>query len=69
MFELVIAGMMSCNIAGQTILENGDRQCKYRCQDKSIEYASTNPEYQCPNVLHVDKPKEPIWKKKLNKSS
>jgi len=70
LIELIVAGMMSCSIYGQSITEKGDRQCRYRCQDGSIEFATTNPQYSCPNVLHVEKPKkEPKWKQRLNKSS
>jgi len=61
MIELIISGMMSCNLVSQTITEGGDRQCKYRCQDKSIEYQSTNRLYWCPNILHMPKEKKSQW--------
>ena len=58
MLELIIAGMMSCNLAGQEIIESGDRQCKYKCQDKSIEYVSTSKQFQCPRRLYVENTKK-----------
>lgn len=58
MLELIVAGMMSCNLAGHEIIESGDRQCKYKCQDKSIEYVSTDKQFQCPRRLYVENPKK-----------
>ena len=66
MIELIISGMMTCNLIGQPIIEGGDRQCKYRCQDKSLVYVSTNPQYSCPRILHERVPKESLWKRKEN---
>lgn len=69
MIELIISGMMTCSLFGQPIIDGGDRQCRYRCQDKSLVYQSTNPKYWCPRILHVPAPKKPLWKRKENDKS
>lgn len=57
MIELVMAGMMSCNLLSNSINDDGDRDCFYICQDKSLVKASTDPIYQCPRVLYEPSPK------------
>ena len=58
MIELVMAGMMSCALIKVDINDKGNRTCLYRCQDKSLVQASTNPEYQCPRILYEPLPKK-----------
>ena len=70
MLELIVVGMMSCNLSANAINEAGDRQCVYKCQDKSIEYAFTRKQFQCPRVLYVDAPEKSTkrkYRKKDNK--
>ena len=57
MIELVMAGMMSCNLLSNTKNDAGDREGFYRCQDKSLVKVSTNPMYQCPRVIYEPSPK------------
>ena len=66
MIELIVSGMMTCNLVDQPIIESGDRQCKYLCQDKSIVYVSTEPQFLCPIILYEPVPKEPVWKRREN---
>ena len=58
MIELVMAGMMSCTLIQNNINDAGDRDCLYRCQNKTLVKVSTNPEYQCPRTLHEPLPKK-----------
>ena len=58
MIELVMAGMMSCALIQNTINDAGDRDCMYRCQDKTLVKVSTNAMYQCPTTIYEKMPKK-----------
>lgn len=56
--------LVSCNLVSADIINIAadsrkpvyQRECKYRCQDKSIEIQNTNKQYQCPNTLQIPRP-------------
>lgn len=67
MIELAMTGMMMCTVVAQPIIETGERQCKFKCQDSTIVYVSTNKQYMCPSVIWEPLPDESLWKKPKQK--
>tara|TARA_B110000305_G_scaffold198014_1_gene223914 strand:+ start:538 stop:783 length:246 start_codon:yes stop_codon:yes gene_type:complete len=65
--ELAMAGMLSCQIVHKEIVKE-DLMCFYTCKDSSREFASTLKQYQCPNVLYVERPALPFKERNSKKN-
>lgn len=55
--------LMSCSLSSDDIINIGSesqpayqRECRYLCQDKSVEINNTNKQYHCPKTLQVSRP-------------
>ena len=56
--------LVSCNLVSGEVINIApgksdplyQRECRYICQDKSVEVQNTNREYYCPKNLSVNRP-------------
>jgi hypothetical protein len=63
--ELAMAGMLSCTIVHQDIVEE-DLYCFYTCTDSSREFASTLKQYTCPTTLYTERSALPYKERDFN---
>ena len=59
MIELVLAGMLQCQLVHSMIVKE-DLHCFYTCADTTKEYASTLKQFSCPKKLYEDRPALPF---------